>query len=95
MNEDLARLRTLLNKLPFRVLLSCMVAIYVLSILLCIACLPLVFLYGLLLRPMVWIEWQKRGTDVLVIEAQSEHSREWIARLSPLVSGRAVFLNWN
>jgi hypothetical protein len=65
-----------------------MVAIYVLSIL-------LVFLYGLLLRPMVWIEWQKWGTDVLVIEAQSEHSREWMARLSPLVSGRAVFLNWN
>ena len=88
MNEDLARLRTLLNKLPFQVLLPFMVAIYVLSML-------LVFLYGLLLRPMVWIEWQKRGTDVLVIEAQSEHSREWIARLSPLVSGRAVFLNWN
>ena len=94
MNEDLARLREVLNKLPFWVVLPFIVSISVLSVLLYIAFLPLAYLYGLLLRPMVWIEWEKRGHDVLVIETESDHSRQWMARLSPLITNRAVHLNW-
>jgi hypothetical protein len=95
MNEDLALLREYLNKLPFWVLLPFIVAISVLSVLLYIALSPLAFLYRLLLRPMVWMEWEKRGIDALVIDMDSAHATEWMSRLRPLVSGRATFLNWS
>lgn len=80
--------------MPLGLLQPVFYAIFVLFILLYAALSPLVYFYGLLLCPMVWIEWEKQGKDVLVIQAESEHSREWMTRLSPLISNRAVILNW-
>jgi hypothetical protein len=94
MNDDLARLRDNLNKLPFRVLVPFIVAISVASVLLYVALSPFAFLYRLLLRPMVWIEWEKQGIDTLLIDVESSHSREWLPRLQPLISRRAAHLNW-
>jgi len=95
MNEDLARLREILNKLPFSVQVPFIVAISVLSVFLYVALSPFAFLYRLLLRPMVWMEWEKKGIDCLVIDMDSAHATEWMSRLRPLVSGRATFLNWS
>jgi len=95
MNEDLARLREYLNKLPFWLLIPFIVTISALSVLLYIVLSPLAFLYRLLLRPMVWMEWEKQGIDALVIDMDSAHATEWMSRLRPLVSGRATFLNWS
>jgi hypothetical protein len=95
MSTGLARLRKILEKLPLGLLEPVFGSIFVLSIFLYVALSPLIYIYGLLLCPMVWIEWQKQGKDVLVIQADNEHCREWEARLSPLISGRAVVLNWS
>jgi len=84
-----------LSKGPLRVLAPIFYAIFVLSILLWLALLPLFYLYGMLLCPMVWIEWRKQGKDALVIFLNSKHSEEWMVRLSPMIAGRAVFLNWS
>jgi hypothetical protein len=70
------------------------VFIFYLSIFLFIICLPLVRLYGLMLCPMVWIEWARDGKDLLIIHTDSKHSKEWEARLAPFMGNRAVFLNY-
>jgi hypothetical protein len=88
-------LRTVLNKLPFRVLVPVFVLVNVLSILLYVMLLPLIYLYGLLLCSKVWIEWEKEGKDVLVLQADSKHSREWMSRILPLVGSRAVLLDYS
>jgi hypothetical protein len=95
MNGAPVRLREILNKAPLGLLQPVFYAIFFLSILLYVAFLPLSYLYGLLLCPIVWIEWGKQGKDVLVILAENDHSRAWMARLSPLISNRAVVLNWS
>jgi len=97
MSTGLQRLREILSKVPLKLSLLAPVfyAIFVLSVLLYVALSPLIYLYGLLLCPMVWIEWERQRKDLLVIYAESNHSQEWMARLSPLISDRAVFLNWS
>lgn len=95
MNEGLARFRQILEKLPLRLLEPVFGAIFVASIFLYVALSPLIYVYGLLLCPMVWIEWEKQGKDVLVIDAESPHSRDLMGRISPLISNRAIFLNWS
>lgn len=89
------RLRGILNKVPFALLQPVFYATFVLSILLYIAFSPLGYVYGLLLCPRVWIEWEKQGKDLLVIHAENAHSSDWMERLSPLISNRAVVLNWS
>jgi len=89
------RFGNILNKTPLGVLEPIFHAILVLSIFLYVALWPLFYLYGMLLCPMVWIEWGKQGKKALVIFLDSKHSEEWMARLSPLISDRAVFLNWS
>ncbi|HYM74399.1 MAG TPA: hypothetical protein VE377_00350 [Candidatus Dormibacteraeota bacterium] len=69
--------------------------LFVLSILLYVVLSPFAYLYGLLRCCEVWIDWAKEGKDVLVIDLASDHSREWISRLKPLLGGRAVFLHWS
>jgi hypothetical protein len=88
-------LRAILNKFPFRVLLPVIVLISVLSILLYVMLSPLIYLYGLLLCSKVWIEWEREGKDVLIVQADSIHSREWMSRILPLVGGRAVLLDYS
>jgi len=97
MSTGLARLREILEKLPLPLglLLPVFYAIFVLSILLYVALSPLSYLYGWLLCPMVWIEWEKQGKDVLVVLADSKHSEEWTARILPLIGDRAVFLDYS
>jgi hypothetical protein len=68
---------------------------FYLSILLYVALSPLIFLYGLLLCPIVWIEWAKEGKDMLFIDKDGKYSREWIARILPMVGERAMFLNYS
>jgi hypothetical protein len=85
----------LLNKLPFRLLVPIAFVLFYFSILLYVVLSPLIFLYGLLLCPMVWIEWGRQGKDVLVIENDSAHSQEWISRILPLIGERAVVLNYS
>jgi hypothetical protein len=64
------------------------------SILLFVVLSPFIYLYGLLLCSMVWIDWSKKGKDLLVVYSSSEHSEEWMTRLSPLIADRAVFLDY-
>lgn len=94
MNEDLEPVRKILNKAPAWLVVSFAVAIYYLWVLLYAALLPLTFLYGWLLRAMVWMEWEKQGKDVLVVHTDGKHSEEWTARFSPLIGDRAVLLNY-
>ena len=56
--------REILSKVPLGLLQPVFYTIFVLSILLYIALSPLVYLYGLLLCTMVWIEWKKEGKDL-------------------------------
>ncbi len=95
MSEDLARVRELLNKAPFWFVAGFAAVAFYASILLHIAFLPLSFLYALLLRPMVWMEWEKRGKDVLLVHTDGKHSEQWMARLSPLIGDRAVVLDYS
>jgi hypothetical protein len=88
-------LREMMSKVPLRLLLPVFYAIFVLSIVLYVALSPLIYLYGLLLCPMVWIEWEKDGKDLLIIHAENAHSTDCMERLSPLISKRAVLLNWS
>ncbi|MGB6473592.1 MAG: hypothetical protein WBF04_05865 [Candidatus Sulfotelmatobacter sp.] len=84
-----------MSKLPFRVLEPVFVLINVLFILLYVMLSPLIYLYGFLLCSKVWIEWEREGKDVLVLEADSKHSRECMSRILPLVVGRAVLLDYS
>ena len=88
-------LRAILNKLPFRVLVPVFVLISILSILLYVMLSPLIYLYGLLLCSKLWIEWDREGKDALILQVDSEHSREWMSRILPLVGGRAVLLDYS
>jgi len=83
-----------LNKLPPGLAVLIVAALFYLSILVYLIALPLAGLYGLLLCPAVWIEWGRQGKDVLVVDVENEHCREWMAKILPLVSTRAVFLNY-
>jgi hypothetical protein len=85
----------ILNNLPRSLGLPIVAVLFYLSILVYVVALPLAALYGLLLRPVVWIEWERRDKDVLVVDFDSAHSKEWMARILPVVGTRAVFLNYS
>jgi hypothetical protein len=87
--------KPVLDNLPFRLAIPVMFALFYLSVLLYVLAFPFVRLYGLLLCPAVWIEWGRRGKDVLVVDFDSAHSKEWMERILPLVGSRAVFLNYS
>jgi hypothetical protein len=95
MSEDFSRLRDLASKVPFGLLVPVFYFLFFSSILLYAALSPLIYLYGMLCCAEVWIEWTKQGKDVLVIEFNSSHSREWMSRLLPVLSNRAVLINWS
>ncbi len=95
MTDKFPALSRLLNKLPFPLLVPFFYLLYFSSILLFILLSPFIYLYGMLRCAEVWIDWKRQGKDVIVIELDSPHSREWISRLSPMLSNRAVFINWS
>jgi hypothetical protein len=89
------RLRDILNKVPFKILVPFVFLIYYLSILLYVVFLPLAYVYGRILCTQVWIEWEKQGKDVLVVYTGAQHSEQWMSRIRELVGTRAVFLNYD
>lgn len=90
------RLRELLEKVPFRVLIPFVFLLYYFSVIVMMMLWPVILLYGfLVLCPLVWIKWGKSGKDVLVVSADTEEAREWSARITSLVSERAVRLDYN
>lgn len=89
------RLRDILNKVPFKILVPFVVLIYYLSILLYVVFLPLAYVYGRLLCARVWIEWEKQGNDALIVYTGGQHSEEWMSRIRDLVGAPAVFLNYD
>jgi hypothetical protein len=95
MSDQVPRLQQLLNKIPFPALVPFFYLLWFSSILSFLVLSPVMYLYGMLRCAEVWIDWKKRGKDVLVVELDSPHSREWVSRLSPMISNRAVFINWS
>ena len=83
------------GKIPFTFLVPFFYLLFVSSALLYVVLLPFVYLYGMMRCAEVWIDWEKEGKDVLVIEWDSAHSHDWMLRLRPLVGERAVYLNWS
>lgn len=88
-------LRAILNKIPFNLLVPFVYLVSILSILLYVVLSPLSYLYGLLLCSRVWIEWEKRGKDVLAVHSGGKHSEEWMSRIQSVVGTRAVVLNYD
>jgi hypothetical protein len=86
--------RDLLNILFLRVGAPFFYLLFFSSILLFVVLSPFIYLYGLLLCSMVWIDWSKKGKDLLVVYSSSEHSEGWMTRLSPLIQDRAVLLDY-
>jgi hypothetical protein len=68
--------------------------LFYVSVLLYVVISPFIFLYGLLLCPTAWIEWGRQGKDLLVVDTDSAHSKEWMLRILPIVGERAVFLDY-
>jgi hypothetical protein len=87
--------RDLFTKLFLRVGAPFFYFLFVSSILAVVVLWPFIYFYGLLLCSMVWIDWSKKGKDLLVVHTNGKHSEEWMARLSPLVADRAVFLDYS
>jgi hypothetical protein len=85
--------RDLINILFLRVAAPFFYLLFLSSILAVVVAWPFAYLYGLLLCSMVWIDWSKKGKDLLVVYSSSEHS-EWMTRLSPLIRDRAVLLDY-
>jgi hypothetical protein len=40
------------------------------------------------------MEWERERKDALLIYSDTDHSRDWMQRLEPLIGNRAVVLNW-
>lgn len=85
----------ILNKLPPKLAFAFVAVAFYLSVVLLLIALPLKALYGLLLRPVVWIEWDRRGKDTLVVDFDSARSKAWMERIRPVIGDRAVFLNYS
>ena len=94
MSRDGTWRRDLSTKVFLRVGVPFFYLLFFSSILLFVVLSPFIYLYGLLLCSMVWIDWSKSGKDLLVVYSSSEHSEEWMARLSPLFRDRAVLLDY-
>lgn len=58
--------------------------------------LPLYFLYSLILHLLIWIFWNSRGKDVLLVTSESPVWSDYIAQqIQPHVADRAIILNWS
>jgi hypothetical protein len=89
------RLRNLLEKAPFRVLIPFVFVLYFVSVILMLLLWPLVLLYGfLILCPLVWFKWSRHGKDVLMVSADTKDAREWSTRILSVVGERAVLLDY-
>ena len=95
MKTKVRRLDRLFDKVPLSFLAPFYYFFFVSAALLYLALSPFVYLYGLLRCCEVWIEWSRQGKDVLVVDEASEHSREWMSRLTPLLGSRSVLLHWS
>jgi hypothetical protein len=95
MSQRATPLRDLFTKVFFRAGTPFFYLLFFSSILLMFMFWPFVCLYGLLLCSMVWIDWSKKGKDLLVVYTNNKHSEEWMTRLSPLIADRAVFLDYS
>ena len=91
------RIRELLqNKLAFWFVVPVAALLFYASWVLILLSLPLVYLYGYaVLFPLVRSKWGKAGKDVLVVSTNTEHAREWTARILPFVESRAMFLDYD
>jgi len=95
MSTELARLRAILNRVPFKLLIPFIFLVFYLPILLYVVLWPLLYVYGLLLCSRVWIEWEERGKDILVVHTDGQHSEQWMSRIRPVIGDRALFLNYS
>jgi hypothetical protein len=57
--------------------------------------LPFILTYYLILRSAVWVRWNRRGKDVLVVFSEGPTCRERMSRIMPLVGSRSELLNWS
>ena len=54
------------------------------------------FIYGALLHALIWVWWNSQGRDILFVYSDSPIWQEYVENhFLPLLSSRAVILNWS
>ena len=89
-----AKLRALLERVPFPVLVPFIVASYYLSVFLLLLFWPLRWLYGVGLRILAYRRSQKDGKDVLIVRNMANVPNHYVDTLLSLLGNRAMFLDY-